>query len=145
MEFRRVLFRSRPVVEASGVPELPVLIDARAPERYRGEVEPVDPVAGHIPGAVNVPTSANVDDTGHFRSGHELAQTYAGVGAVPDTEVAVYCGSGVTAAPDVLAPELVGVSAALYPGSWSDWIPDPYRPGESSEYRRVGKENGRRL
>ncbi|NYG57873.1 thiosulfate/3-mercaptopyruvate sulfurtransferase [Nocardioides daedukensis] len=119
-----------PVVEASGVPEVPVLIDARAPERYRGEVEPVDPVAGHIPGAVNVPTSANVDDTGHFRSGHELAQTYAGVGAVPDTEVAVYCGSGVTAAHDVLALELVGVSAALYPGSWSDWITDPDRPVE---------------
>src|SRR3546814_21133296 len=105
-----------PVVEASGVPELPVLIDARAPERYRGEVEPVDPVAGHIPGAVNVPTSANVDDTGHFRSGHELAPTYAGVGAVPDTEVAVYCGSGVTAHPYLLPPSPAAVPPAPPPG-----------------------------
>src|SRR3546814_18623468 len=107
-----------PVVEASGVPELPVLIDARAPERYRGEVEPVDPVAGHIPGAVNVPTSANVDDTGHFRSGHELAQTSAGFGAVPATAAAVCCGSGVPATQPVLALEPVGVSEAHQQRPW---------------------------
>ncbi|HEX4422020.1 MAG TPA: sulfurtransferase [Kofleriaceae bacterium] len=117
-----------PIVEASGVPAIGVLIDARAPERFRGEVEPVDPVAGHIPGAVNVPTHANLDATGQFRAPAELAAEYARVGAVPGADVAVYCGSGVTAAHDVLALELAGVRAKLYPGSWSSWITDPARP-----------------
>ena len=105
-----------------------MLIDARAPERFRGDVEPVDPVAGHIPGAVNVPTTANLDADGRFRTAGELAATYAQVGAVAGADVAVYCGSGVTAAHDVLALELAGVRAKLYPGSWSGWITDPSRP-----------------
>jgi thiosulfate/3-mercaptopyruvate sulfurtransferase len=117
-----------PVVEAADVPGVSVLIDARAPERFRGDVEPVDPVAGHIPGAVNVPTTANLDAGGRFRAPAELARTYAAVGAVPGADVAVYCGSGVTAAHDVLALELAGVRAKLYPGSWSGWITDPGRP-----------------
>jgi len=78
-------------------------VDARVPERYRGEVEPVDPVAGHIPGAVNMPYNA------------ELASVEQ------DSEVAVYCGSGVTAAVTILALEQMGVRAKLYPGSWSEW------------------------
>jgi thiosulfate/3-mercaptopyruvate sulfurtransferase len=119
-----------PVVEADGVPRVAVLIDARAPERYAGESEPVDPVAGHIPGAVNVPTTANLDEHGRFRPAAELRATYAAVGAQPGADVAAYCGSGVTAAHDVLAMELAGVRAALYPGSWSGWITDPDRPVE---------------
>ncbi|MGV3562569.1 MAG: sulfurtransferase [Nocardioides sp.] len=117
-----------PVVEADGVLDVEVLVDARAPERYRGEQEPVDPVAGHVPGAVNLPTSRNLTEDGRFRSREELAELYAAVGAVPGADVAAYCGSGVTACLDVLALELVGVRAALYPGSWSGWITDPSRP-----------------
>ncbi len=117
-----------PVVEADGVLDVGVLVDARAGERYRGEVEPVDPVAGHVPGAVNVPTSLNLTAEGRFRPVPELRELYAGVGAVPGADVAAYCGSGVTACLDVLALELAGVRAALYPGSWSGWITDSTRP-----------------
>lgn len=118
----------RPVVEADTAMDVAVLIDARAAERYRGETEPVDPVAGHVPGAVNVPTSENLTSDGRFRDVEELRATYAEVGAVPGADVAAYCGSGVTACHDLLALELVGVRAALYPGSWSGWITDPARP-----------------
>lgn len=117
-----------PVAEAGEVQRAGVLIDARAPERFRGDVEPVDRVAGHIPGAVNVPTNTNLDAEGGFRSSGELAAEYAKVGAVSGADVAVYCGSGVTAAHDVLALEIAGVRAKLYPGSWSGWITDPARP-----------------
>ena len=117
-----------PVVEADDVPRVGVLVDARAPERYRGQVEPVDPVAGHIPGAVNVPTTSNLGPDGRFRAPDELAEVYGAVGAVAGADVAAYCGSGVTAAHDVLALELAGVRAALYVGSWSGWITDPSRP-----------------
>ena len=124
------------VVRAGGMPALRpqdvlaagTLVDARAPERYRGEVEPVDPVAGHIPGAVNVPTEANLAADGLFRTPDELREVYAGLGA----DVAVYCGSGVTACHDLLALERIGVHAALYPGSWSEWVTDPERPVETS-------------
>ncbi len=119
-----------PIVEAGDVPRVAVMIDARAPERYRGEVEPIDPIAGRIPGAVNVPTNLNLDADGRFRSPAELAAEYARVGAVPGADVAAYCGSGVTAAHDVLALEIAGVSAKLYPGSYSHWITDPSRPIE---------------
>jgi thiosulfate/3-mercaptopyruvate sulfurtransferase len=117
-----------PVVDADDVLRVGVLVDARAPERYRGEVEPLDPVAGHIPGAVNVPTTSNLSPEGRFRPPAELAETYRSAGAVAGADVAVYCGSGVTAAHDVLALELAGVRAALYPGSWSEWVADPTRP-----------------
>ncbi len=116
---------------AAALAEHGVLVDARAPERFRGEVEPVDPVAGHVPGAVNVPTARNLvadgDRAGRFRSREELAVDYH-LALVPGTEVGVYCGSGVTAAHDVLALELLGVRAALYAGSWSEWVTDPTRP-----------------
>ncbi|WP_208542924.1 sulfurtransferase [Nocardioides euryhalodurans] len=119
------------VVDALDAPGVAVLVDARAPERYRGETEPIDPVAGHVPGAVNVPTEANLDASGRFRSPRDLAEAYAAVGAGPDTDVAAYCGSGVTACHGVLAMEVAGIRAALYPGSWSDWVADPGRPVET--------------
>ena len=117
-----------PVVDADGVLGVPVVVDARAPERFRGEVEPIDPVAGHIPGAVNVPTTTNLRADGRFRAAGELRALYAAAGVTCDEEVAAYCGSGVTAAHDVLALELAGIRAALYPGSWSEWVADPRRP-----------------
>ncbi|MEV7428944.1 sulfurtransferase [Nocardioides sp. NPDC092400] len=117
-----------PVVDVEGVPGVEVLVDARAPERYRGDVEPVDPVAGHVPGAVNVPTSSNLAADGRFRDATSLREVYAAVGATPGADVAAYCGSGVTAAHDVLAMEVAGVRAALWPGSWSEWVAEPGRP-----------------
>ena len=123
------------VVEADRVLDVEVLVDAREEQRYRGTTEPVDPVAGHIPGAVNVPTGRNLGPDGRFRSPEELRETYAGVGAVPGADVAVYCGSGVTAIHDLIALQLAGVEAALYPGSWSGWISDPSRPVEREPAR----------
>lgn len=118
-----------PVVEADGVLNVPVLVDARAPERYRGKSEPIDPVAGRIPGALNVPTSANLAVDGRFRDPVQLRALYEAAGVPLDgTEVALYCGSGVTAVHDLLALELLGVRGVLYPGSWSGWITDPGRP-----------------
>ena len=123
---------SLPVVDASNVAEADVVIDARAPERFRGDVEPIDPVAGHIPGAVNVDTSRNLAEDGRFRSATELREIYGALGAVPGAEVAAYCGSGVTATHDVLALAVAGVEAALYPESWSGWVSDESRPVERS-------------
>lgn len=121
-----------PVVDASSVTGVGVLIDARAPERFRGEVEPVDPVAGHIPGAVNVDTSRNLAEDGTFLPVAELREIYEQVGAVPGADVAAYCGSGVTATHDLLALAAAGVEAALYPASWSGWVADETRPVERS-------------
>ena len=117
-----------PVVTAADVRSVDVVVDARAAVRYRGETEPIDPVAGRIPGAVNVPTALNLTADGRFRPAGELRDLYAAVGATGGASVAAYCGSGVTAAHDVLALEIAGVTAALYPGSWSEWIVDPSRP-----------------
>jgi thiosulfate/3-mercaptopyruvate sulfurtransferase len=105
-----------------------LLLDARARERYRGETEHVDPVAGHIPGAVSAPTAENVNPDGTFRPAADLAARFAALGATGDRPVAAYCGSGVTAAHEVLALTLAGLPAALYVGSWSNWITDPARP-----------------
>jgi thiosulfate/3-mercaptopyruvate sulfurtransferase len=110
------------------------LIDARAPERYRGEIEPIDRVAGHIPGAVNDHYMQNLDDLGNFRSPEALRDrlTAAIGGASPD-EIVCYCGSGVTACHNLLALEHAGLSGArLYAGSWSEWSSDPSRPVEQS-------------
>jgi len=104
-----------------------LLLDARAEERYRGESEPVDPRAGHIPGAVSAPTVGNLNPDGTFRPAGELAARFRTLGA-DTTETGAYCGSGVTAAHQVLALEAAGFRAALYPGSWSEWSADPGRP-----------------
>ena len=120
-----------PVVDADGAARVAregVLIEARAGERYRGETEPIDPVAGHVPGAVNVPTAANLDD-GRFRPVAELAEVYAATDGV--REVAAYCGSGVTATHDLFALALLGRRATLYPASWSGWVSDPRHPVEA--------------
>jgi thiosulfate/3-mercaptopyruvate sulfurtransferase len=121
-----------PLLDADGAAALArngLLLDARARERYRGEVEQVDPVAGHIPGAVSAPTAENVNADGTFRPAAELAARFTGLGATTDNvEIGVYCGSGITAAHEALALTLAGISAAVYIGSWSDWITDPARP-----------------
>ena len=149
-----------PVLDAAGAARLAssgTLLDARAPARYRGETEPIDRVAGHIPGAISAPTAENVTSNGLFRPAAELRARFADLGIVPlqpdlydrdpgdpdldgrgrdgaggaadaSPAVGAYCGSGVTAAHEVLALELAGVQAALYVGSWSGWVADPDRP-----------------
>ncbi|WP_318200864.1 sulfurtransferase [Streptomyces sp. SCL15-4] len=105
-----------------------VLLDARAGERYRGEVEPIDRVGGHIPGAVSAPTTENVGPDGRFLPAAELRDRFKALGVSGDTEVGVYCGSGVSAAHEVLALAVADIPAALYVGSWSQWSSDPSRP-----------------
>jgi thiosulfate/3-mercaptopyruvate sulfurtransferase len=120
-----------PVLDAQRAAELAAsgaLLDARVPERFRGETEAVDPVAGHIPGALNRPTLENVSADGRFLAAERLRDGFGAAGVVDGAAVGVYCGSGVTAAHEVLALEVAGLSAALYPGSWSEWITDPQRP-----------------
>ena len=109
--------------------DVPVLVDARAPERYRGETEPIDPVAGHIPGAVNVPTTTNLDADGRFRPAAELRALYAaaGVDGRPGRRglLRLRASPPPTTCSRWRSP---GSAAALYPGSWSGWITDPERP-----------------
>lgn len=101
------------------------LIDVRAAERYSGAVEPKDPRAGHIPGAVNLPTTGNLDEDGRFLSPEHLRSRLRAAGAEPDRPVLSYCGSGVTAAHATLAAHLAGFETALYPGSFSQWSQHP--------------------
>jgi thiosulfate/3-mercaptopyruvate sulfurtransferase len=110
------------------------LVDARAPERFRGDVEPLDRVAGHIPGAVNHCYQTNLDAEGSFRSPEELrAHMQATLGDHPADRIVCYCGSGVTACHNLLALEHAGLTGArLYAGSWSEWSSDPARPVEKS-------------
>jgi thiosulfate/3-mercaptopyruvate sulfurtransferase len=120
-----------PLVDAAGAAKLAgagVLLDSRAPERFRGDSEPVDPVAGHIPGARNRPATANVDDEGRFRPAEALRADFKRLGVDGAAQVGAYCGSGVAAAHQVLALALAGYPASLYAGSWSEWITDPSRP-----------------
>jgi len=107
--------------EAAALPQSGILLDARAGERYRGDVEPIDPRAGHIPGALSAPTTENVGEDGRFLEPAVLAARFAGLGVTGDASVGVYCGSGVTAAHDALALTIAGFEPALYPGSWSQW------------------------
>jgi thiosulfate/3-mercaptopyruvate sulfurtransferase len=145
----------RPVIDAAGAADLGArgtLIDSRAPERYRGEVEPMDPRAGHIPGALNRPTTDNIDPaTGRFKDPQTLraeftritgADALAGAASAaapaaspqePAGELGVYCGSGVTACHNLLALDTLGVTAALYPASWSGWSADPQAPAATGD------------
>jgi thiosulfate/3-mercaptopyruvate sulfurtransferase len=124
-----------PVVEADEIPawvRTGVLIDVRAAERFRGEHEPIDPVAGHVPGAVSAPLSGNTDASGRFLTAASLRRRFEALGVTDGRPVAAYCGSGVTATQTLLALRLAGFSdAALYPGSWSGWITDRARPVET--------------
>lgn len=130
------LFTPKPhpewVVDAEFVahrPEGTVLVDSRAPERYRGEAEPLDPVAGHIPGAVNRYWQEALEPSGRFKPAEAQADRFAGL----EGELVVYCGSGISAAVNVLALQLIGKPARLYKGSWSDWVSVPGRPVAQGE------------
>jgi thiosulfate/3-mercaptopyruvate sulfurtransferase len=120
-----------PVLDAEGAAALArdgLLLDARAPERFRGEVEPFDPVAGHIPGARNAPATENLGPDGRYLTPEELQARYAALGVRDGVAVGAYCGSGISAAQDIVALRLAGYDAVLYPGSWSAWVADPSRP-----------------
>ncbi len=124
-------YGSARVIDADGAAAFPLigtLLDARAAARYQGEDEPVDPRAGHIPGALSAPTAHNVGPDGRFLPPADLRARFASLGASGDHPVAVYCGSGVTASHEILALAIAGVDAALYPGSWSQWSNTPGRP-----------------
>lgn len=125
---------SVPVLEAegaAGVARDGILLDSRAGERFRGETEPIDPVAGHIPGARNAPMGEQLRPDGRFRPAEELRDYFAGLGVGDDAVVGTSCGSGVTAAHTALALHLAGFEAAPYIGSWSHWVTDPARPIET--------------
>ncbi|TDW31071.1 sulfurtransferase [Cryobacterium psychrophilum] len=116
------------LAEIAHLTETGVVLDARAPERYRGDVEPIDPRAGHIPGALNAPATANIDGDGRFLPGAQLREKYLAVGVQPQSPIAVYCGSGIVAAHDVVALMLAGFAPMLYPGSFSQWSNHPDLP-----------------
>ena len=122
---------SVPVLDAGSAAALAatgVLLDVRAAQRYRGEVEPIDEVAGHIPGSVNLPMALAQHEDGTFRSPGEIRVLAAGVGAHRGLPVGTSCGSGVTAAQMTLALAQAGIESIPYVGSWSEWIADPTRP-----------------
>ncbi|MFJ4039363.1 sulfurtransferase [Microbacterium sp. NPDC090007] len=124
-------YGSLPVLEletVAGFADSDLLLDARAAERYRGEVEPVDPRAGHIPGAVSAPTTENVGGDGRFRPADELRARFRMLGAEDGVGVGVYCGSGVTAAHQAVALTLAGFEPRVFPGSWSQWSNHPDLP-----------------
>ncbi|MEU5366370.1 sulfurtransferase [Streptomyces sp. NPDC005925] len=123
--------REAGLLDADGAADLArsgVLFDARAGERYRGEAEPIDPVGGHIPGAVSAPTTDNVTADGLFLPAERLRARFEALGASGGSDIGVYCGSGVSGAHEVLALAVAGIPAALYVGSWSEWSADPKRP-----------------
>jgi thiosulfate/3-mercaptopyruvate sulfurtransferase len=126
-----LVYGSLPVLEldnVGGFADEALLLDARASERYRGEVEPIDPRAGHVPGAVSAPTTENVDAEGRFRSPDDLRSRFRMLGAEDGVSVGVYCGSGVTAAHQAVALTLAGFEPRVFPGSWSQWSNHPHLP-----------------
>lgn len=114
--------------EAARMPQRGVLVEVRAPEHYRGRRVGTDPVAGHIPGAINIPAVSHIDRHGRFREPGAIRALLAAHGIAEDTRVAVYCGSGVASAHSVLAFHLAGVDALMYVGSWSQWSRTSGRP-----------------
>lgn len=114
--------------EAASFPASGVLLDVRAPERYRGETEPLDPIAGHVPGARNLPTVLHFDAEGKILDHDTVRATFASAGIVPGAAAAAYCGSGVTAAHTALIAAEVGLDVKVFPGSWSQWSNTPGRP-----------------
>jgi len=125
----RSLFATKTVADAVGTGQQ-TLIDARAPARFRGDVEPLDPVAGHIPGALNRPFALNIGDDGKFKPAAQLRAEFEELLAGRDpASVVHHCGSGVSAIPNLLAMEIAGLgTTGLYAGSWSEWCSDPARP-----------------
>ncbi|MFN8097977.1 MAG: sulfurtransferase [Dermatophilaceae bacterium] len=113
---------------AAGLARSDLLLDARARERYEGRVEPIDTVAGHIPGAHNTPMADYLEPDGRFLDRERLLAYFAARGVFDHGEVGTYCGSGITATHLALALRRIGVNAAVYVGSWSEWITDPDRP-----------------
>jgi thiosulfate/3-mercaptopyruvate sulfurtransferase len=123
--------RRLPIIEideASWWPLRGTLLDARAPERFRGELEPIDARPGHVPGAVNAPATDSLTPDGRFRPAAELRERFAALGVARASYSAAYCGSGVTACHLIAALASIGQPAVLYPGSWSQWSADPQRP-----------------
>jgi thiosulfate/3-mercaptopyruvate sulfurtransferase len=145
---RPVPFRARPwpadqLASAAEVAELAAspaaaVLDARAGDRYRGETEPVDPRAGHIPGATSAPWQENLDPaTGRFLAPAVLRARFEALGVRPGEPVVAYCGSGVSACADLVALEVAGIRGArLYVGSWSGWSADADRPAATGDGRR---------
>jgi thiosulfate/3-mercaptopyruvate sulfurtransferase len=147
-----------PMIDDAGAARLArsgFLLDSRQPERYRGEVEPVDRTGGHIPGAISAPTRENVGRDGEFLAPGDLAARFAALGlpgpgdtstdAAGEPAIGAYCGSGVTAAHQVLALHLAGLPAALYVGSWSAWSSDPARPVATGPDRGLLRPGGEPL
>jgi thiosulfate/3-mercaptopyruvate sulfurtransferase len=127
---------SEGVIDIDGAAAWPasgVLLDARAAERYRGETEPLDPVAGHIPGARNLPIARVLTENARFLPASEIAAAFDAVGADGSMPIAAYCGSGVTAAQLALAGEIAGREVTVFPGSWSAWSNTPGRPIATGE------------
>jgi thiosulfate/3-mercaptopyruvate sulfurtransferase len=135
-----------PVLDASAAAAVArdgVLVDARTAVRFRGETEPVDPVAGRVPGARNVPHADLVGSDGRLRSAAQLRSAFARAGISAGTRAGAYCGSGVTAAHTVLAMTVAGIpDPALYVGSWSEWVTDPSRPVATGDPDRDGSGGG---
>lgn len=131
-DFRAAVEPGMPVMGAAAVLAAGRVIDARAPERFAGQPHPLDPAAGHIPGSVNRFFRDNLASDGRFKPADRLAAEYRDLlGPMPPGDAVFYCGSGVTAAHDLLAMAHAGLpGAALYPGSWSEWASDPARPVE---------------
>jgi thiosulfate/3-mercaptopyruvate sulfurtransferase len=137
---RKFMGRPRPdmIVDADAVAQLTRarngrLVDARAPERYRGDLEPIDAAAGHIPGAADHFFKNNLDGAGRLLGPEDLRRSFSNtLGDTPADRVVCYCGSGVSACHNLLALEHAGLHGAkLYPGSWSEWSSDPRRPVET--------------
>lgn len=127
--FRLDHMRTADIDETQASPEEGVLIDVRAAERYAGHTEPMDSRAGHIPGAVNLPTSSFLDESGRFLPAERIRQMFADVGVTSGKDTVVYCGSGIHACHALAAMEVAGIEAGrLFPGSWSQWSADRRRP-----------------